>query len=364
MKTNWKYISLGFLVLLSCGRKQQPVDLTNSRNKKQETTTAKYELGQVQEKALSSSVRLPGQLKPFNEVDIYAKINSFIKQLYVDRGTTVKKGQLLVELEAPEMLSQLQSANARYVQAQETAFASKEKYRRLKDAASEEGAVSPLDLDNALAKMKSDEAVAMSEQSNVEAMKTIQSYLNIRAPFDGMIVQRNVSAGALVGPGKGNEEPMLILQDIARLRLEVHIPENYIDKVDLSKPVTFIFNNQPGAEHRGLISRSANMLGATQTEAIEIDVENKDQSLKPGMYCEVRIPLRSGAKSLLVPNHSIVRSTERQYIIKVLDGKATFIDVKEGIAANDSTEVFGNLKAQDTIIMHANDEIKEGQEIF
>ncbi|GAA4808015.1 efflux RND transporter periplasmic adaptor subunit [Olivibacter ginsenosidimutans] len=346
-------------LLAACGGTEKPKDLTHKNERK----VSRYETGQIQEKVLASSVRLPGQLKPFNEVNIFAKINSFVKQIYVDRGTVVKKGQLLVELEAPEMLSQLQSANSRYIQAQETATASKEKYRRLKDAAQEEGAVSPLDLDNALSKMKADEAVAMSEKSNVEAMKTVQSYLNIRAPFDGMIVQRNVSAGALVGPGKSNEQPMLVLQDIAKLRLEVHIPESYVDKVDLSKPVKYIFNNRPGEEYRGNISRSANMLGAMQSEAIEIDVQNKDQRLKPGMYCEVRIPLQSGAKSLLVPNHSIVRSTERQYVIKVIDGHATFVDIKEGIAANDSTEVFGNLKAQDSILLHANDEIKEGTTI-
>ncbi len=306
---------------------------------------------------------MPGQLKPFNEVNIYAKINSFIKQLYADRGTTVKKGELLVELEAPEMLSQMESANSRFIQAQETANASKEKYRRLKDASSEEGAVSPFDLDNALSKMKADEAVAMSERSNAEAMKSIQSYLNIRAPFNGMIVQRNVSAGALVGPGKGSDEPMLILQDIDKLRLEVHIPENYMDKVDLNKPVSFIFNADQGNTHEGRISRSANMLGAMQSEAVEIDVTNPGHQLKPGMYGEVHIPLLSGVTSLLVPNHCIVRSTERQYVIKVFDGKATFADVKEGIAANDSTEVFGHLKAQDSIVLHANDEIKEGQKM-
>ncbi|SEO16826.1 RND family efflux transporter, MFP subunit [bacterium A37T11] len=363
MKPSFFYILLALSACLACGGSQKPVDMTAGAKKETKSNDLKYEIGQVREKPLSSSVRLPGQLKPFNEVYIYAKINSFIKQLYVDRGTTVKKGELLVELEAPEMLSQMESANSRYIQAQETANASKEKYRRLKDASSEEGAVSPFDLDNSLSKMKADEAVAMSERSNAEAMKSIQSYLNIRAPFNGMIVQRNVSAGALVGPGKGNDEPMLILQDIDKLRLEVHIPENYIDKVDLSKPVSFIFNADEGKTHQGTISRSANMLGAMQSEAVEIDVANPDHQLKPGMYGEVHIPLLSGVTSLLVPSQSIVRSTERQYVIKVLDGKTFFIDIKEGIAANDSTEVFGNLKAHDSILLHANDEIKEGQKV-
>ncbi|MEH6305489.1 efflux RND transporter periplasmic adaptor subunit [Olivibacter sp. CPCC 100613] len=355
------YILCLSMFILACNGRNKPIDLADTKTEKQ--TKSGYEIGHVSEKALASSVRLPGQLKPFNEVNIFAKVNSFVKQIYVDRGSVVNKGQLMVDLEAPEMLSQLQSANSRYIQANEAANASREKYRRLKEASLEEGAVSPLDLDNALSKMKGDEAVAMSEKSNVEAMKMVQSYLKIHAPFNGMIVQRNVSAGALVGPGKSSEQPMLVLQDIAKLRLEVHIPENYVDKVDLSKPVSYVFNSQPGKNYNGKISRSANMLGAMQSEAIEIDVLNKDQRLKPGMYCEVHIPLLSGASSLLVPGHAIVRSTERQYVIKVIDQKAIFVDVKEGIAASDSIEVFGNLKANDAILLHANDEIKEGSTV-
>jgi RND family efflux transporter MFP subunit len=343
----------------SCSNPQKPVDMTAEKK----SSESKIETGTVSEKALSSYVRLPGQLKPFNEVNIFAKVNSFVKQIYVDRGSVVHRGQLLAVLEAPEMASQVQSANARFLQAQESANASREKYRRLKEAAKEEGAVSPLDLDNALSKMKADEAVVLSEKSNATSIRDIQSYLSIRAPFDGMIVQRNVSAGALVGPGKSTDQPMLVLQDTRKLRLEVMIPENYVDKVDLKKQVSFVFNALPGQENKAYISRSANALGTQRSEAIEVDVINKGQRLKPGMYGEVKIPLILGAKSLLVPNNAIVRSTEREYVIKVKDGKAVFADVKEGINGDESTEVFGNLKAGDRIVMHASDEIKEGQVI-
>ncbi|WP_240663466.1 efflux RND transporter periplasmic adaptor subunit [Mucilaginibacter limnophilus] len=322
-----------------------------------------FETGTVSEKRLSSYVRLPGQLKPFNEVNLFAKINSFVKQINVDRGSVVRKGQLLAVLEAPEMMSQVQAANARYLQAREAANASREKYRRLKEAAKEEGAVSPLDLDNALSKMRADEAVVLSEQSNAASVRDIQSYLNIRAPFDGMIVQRNVSAGALVGPGKASDQPMLVLQDTRKLRLEVMIPESYVDKVDLKQKVSFIFNALPGKENKAFISRSSNALSNQRSEAVEIDVENAGQRLKPGMYGEVKIPLILGAKSLIVPNNAIVRSTERQYVIKIKNGKAVYADIKEGIAGDEQTEVFGNLKTGDQILLHASDEIKEGQTI-
>ena len=191
----------------------------------------------------------------------------------------------------------------------------------------------------------------------------MQGYLRIYAPFDGMIVQRNVSPGALVAPGKATDQPMLVLQDIHKMRLTVDIPEDYVDKVDLTQPVSFIFNAMPGQAQTAKISRSANALGSMRQEAIEIDVLNKNGQLKPGMYAEVKIPMLSGAKSLLVPNNSIIRSTEREYVIKDSSGKASLVNIKEGLVGKDSTEVFGNLKANDKVLVHASDEIKQGDDI-
>jgi RND family efflux transporter MFP subunit len=357
--TSYLLIALAGL-FSACGGTQTPVDLTAQAN---QPTANKYQFAVVTEKALSSSARLPGRLIPFNAVNLFPKVNGFVKDLYVDRGSVVRKGQLLAVLEAPEMESQLQAANSRYIQAQENALASKEKFDRLKEAAKEPGSVSPLDLDNAKDKMMADEAMTQAERSNVASVKTMLDYLRIYAPFDGTIIQRNISPGALVEPGKTGDQPMLVLQDTHKMRLTVDIPEDYVDKVDLKKPVTFVFNAMPGREETARISRSANSLGSLQQEAIEIDVINKNGMLKPGMYAEVRIPMLSGAKSLLVPNSAIVRSTERKYVVKDSSGYAALIDIKDGLASGDSTEVFGNLKAKDKVILHASDEIKQGDSI-
>ena len=357
----YKFISLIAVsgLFAACSSNQKPVDITGQ----QQQGGKKYETGKISEKALSSYVRLPGQLRPFNEVNLFPKVNGFVKQIYVDRGSVVKKGQLLVTLEAPEMESQLQAANSRFLQAQENAVASKEKYQRLQEAAKEPGSVSPLDIDNALSRMKADAAMANSERSNVASVKTMQGYLNIYAPFDGMIVQRNISPGALVAPGKATDQPMLILQAVKKMRLVVDIPEDYVDKVDLDKKVSFVFNAMPGQEQTAKISRSANTLGSMRQEAIEIDVLNKNDQLKPGMYAEVKIPMLSGAKSLLVPKSAIIRSTEREYVITLQNGKANLVDVKEGLTGRDSIEVFGNLKVNDPILVNATDEIRQGDEV-
>ena len=147
------------------------------------------------------------------------------------------------------------------------------------------------------------------------------------------------------------------------MRLEVAIPENYVDQVDLKQPASFTFNAIPGTTFSAKISRSANALGSMRSEAIEIDVLNKDGQLKPGMYAEVKIPVRSGTKSLSVPNSAIVRSTERHYVVVAKDGKASLVDIKEGLAGKDETEVFGALSANDRVVINAGDEIKDGDPI-
>nr|WP_199080644.1 efflux RND transporter periplasmic adaptor subunit [Pedobacter sp. ASV19] len=344
------------LFISSCSQGEKPILI---RHKAKKATG--YELGVLKEKNMSSSVRLPGQLKPFEEVSVFARANGFVKEVYADRGSVVKKGQVLLTLEAPEMESQLEAARSKYLQAKEISLASQDKYNRLKQAAKEPGAVSRLDLDNAFSKMKGDLAIANSEQSNVASIKHMQQYLIITAPFDGVITQRNVSPGALAGSGKSGEAPLFQLQHLQKLRLEVYIPEAYVDKVDLKKQVSLLFTAIPGKTYKALISRSANALNnSTRSEAIEVDINNQDGQLKPGMFAEVEIPLLSGAKALMVPNHAIVRSTEREYVIKVEHGKALMVDVKEGLSAADSTEIFGNIKPGDQILLQGSDEIKNG----
>src|SRR5476649_2012361 len=133
------FLIIGAIGLFAaCSGNQKPVDLTAKSPK----NANKYQLVDVAEKALSTSARLPGQLIPFNEVNLFPKVNGFVKQLFVDRGSIVKKGQLLVILEAPEMESQLDAAKSQYLQAQADAQATKEKYERLKEAAKEPGSVS------------------------------------------------------------------------------------------------------------------------------------------------------------------------------------------------------------------------------
>jgi membrane fusion protein, multidrug efflux system len=304
-------------------------------------------------------------LKPFLMVDIYPKVNGFVREIPVDRGSEVRTGQLLVRLEAPEIEQQYLSAKSKYLQAYSLSLASKDDYDRLTVANKMPGTVSPHELELARAKMIADSATVQSEIANYKALEATRDYLTVTAPFNGVITVRNVHPGALVGPAqKESDKPMLVLEQHDKLRLVIDVPEVYSNQLAPGTIVSFRVSTLPGRVFRGAISRSAGSLSMKyRSEAIEVDVSNGDRLLKPGMYAEVELPVRRRTNSLIVPGSAIVTSQEKRYVIKVQAGLAHWVDVTEGNSRNDSTEVFGDLRWHDRIVVNANDGIKDGAKL-
>jgi RND family efflux transporter MFP subunit len=360
-----KYILAGSLTLflMACG--QVTADKGKARAEKAPDIAASYLIGEVAEGQLGSSTNLPAVLKPFESVDVYPKVNGFIKDIPVDRGSQVKKGQLLVQLEAPEIEQQYFSAKSKYLQVYALFLASKDNYDRLTVANKMPGTVSAHDLELARAKMMADSASAQGEIANCKALEATKNYLMVTAPFDGVITERNVHPGALVGPAqKAEDRPMLVLEQQRKLRLVIEVPEIYSNQLSRRTTIKFHVSTLPGEIFQGAISRSAGSLNMKyRSEAIEVDVNNSRGLLKPGMYAEVELPVQRNTNSLIVPESAVVTSTEKKYVIKVTDNKTHWVDVTEGNSKNDSAEIFGDLRLHDKIIVNANDQIKEGTEI-
>ena len=349
------------LFLAACGR-NKPVDLTANKT----AATKKYETVVISKGGINSQIKLPGQLKPFEQVDIYPKVNGFIKDMLVDRGSMVHQGQLLMTLEAPEIDQQLQAAHAKLVQADEALNASRDRYYRLSAAAKTAGSVSELDLVNAKSKYQSDSALQQSEKANVSAVQTLKDYLQVKAPFDGVITERNVHPGTLTGPNfKMDNKPLLVLQDIRKLRLEVFIPEEYAEHVDVDhKELSFTTDALPGQVFSAGIARSSNSLyDAYQSEAVEADVINTKGIFKPGMYVEATLKVKSDLLSYLVPGTSVITTTEGKFVVVSNNGRAHLVRVKEGISSNGYTEVFGEFTGNEMVIKNPGSEIKEGEVI-
>lgn len=327
----------------------------------------KYSLCTVKMQELGTTLRLPAQLNPFYEVSIYPRVTGYIKTLPVDIGSIVKQGQLLMEMEAPDVEQNSLSAQERYIKVQATYRASKDNYYRLLNTSKTAGAVSPNDLQAAQSKMQSDSALCNSEKANWMAMESMKDYLTVRAPFDGTITQRNVHPGALVTTGNGNKTemtPLLELQQISKLRLQVKVPETFATQLEDGQSVSFTVDALPGKTFTGTISRQANSLDDKyRSEAFEIDVINSNNLLMPGMYAEVLLPLKGHPNANVVPQSALVISTERKYVIRVQNNKASLVDVTTGNEANGMIEIFGEIKAGDFVIEKANDEIKQNETV-
>ena len=336
----------------------------STKAKEEENPVAEVTVNEVflaEKGRLTSSLELPGELTAFQQVDIYAKINSFVKKLNVDVGSVVSQGQLLATLEAPEINSQLAGAESRLQSMEALYIASKANYDRLLETSKTPGTVSPNDLDIALAKKNSDNAQFQAAKSAYKEIADNRNYLEIRAPFSGVITVRNVSAGAIVGPsGKGSDLPLFTLQEQKRLRLAVAVPEIYTSYLSDKGEVSFMVRSFPDQKFTAKIKRLAGALDARlRSERIEMDVENHDRKLLPGMIAEIIIPLPAKDSVFIVPKTAVVNSTEKIFIVKVVDGRARRIYVEKGREADGRMEVFGNIAPADTLLKNASEETRE-----
>lgn len=353
------------LTLSSCGdKKEKEKEDQAAEQQEQAVDNPVVETFNLQRGKLTANIQVPGELAPYQQVDLYAKIASYVKDLKVDVGSEVHKGQVLMTLDAPEINSQLAEAKARIAQQQAAYAASKSNYDRLVNTAKIPGTIAQNDVDQAAAKKDADYANIEAAKSFYKQISANLEYLVIRAPFDGVITARNVNIGAYVGPsGSGATLPVLVLQQQSRMRLIVSIPEAYTGGLSNKDEVSFTVRSLPNETFTAKVVRLSGALDARlRSEHLEMDVYNKNKKLLPGMTAEVNVPLPSRDSSFIVPKAAVVRSTEKVFVVKVEDHHAKWIDVKPGLEdGNGQIEIFGKgLTAGDEILTKATDEIRDG----
>ncbi len=319
----------------------------------------------LQKGRLSTTLYVPGELIAFQQVDLYAKENSFVKKLYADVGSEVREGQLLASLEAPELASQLASAESR-VKSQEAIFiASKANYNRLVETSKTPGTISQNDIDQADARQKSDLAQWDAAKAAYNEVAETLKYLEVRAPFNGVISARNVNPGAYVGPsGKGSEFPLFTLQEQKHLRLVISVPEAYTGYLTDGTSMKFNVKSMPDQLFTAKVSRLAGALdNRLRAERVEMDVYNNERKLLPGMVAEVNLPLPARDSTFVVPSTAVVSSTERVFVVRVVDHKAQWVDIKKGREENGKMEIYGNLQEGDTVVKIASEELRNGSPV-
>ena len=327
---------------------------------------------------LNVSVPLPGELEPFQEVRIFPKVTGFVKWIGVDRGSRVRKGQLLAALEAPELVSQkmeaeakLQSADHRVIEAQAKLSADESTLQRLQVAARTSGVISDQELEEAQKTVEADHARVVALRSARDAARATlrgveetESYLRIIAPFDGVVTKRNVHPGALVGPsgGPGSQTSMLRVEEVAHLRLVVAVPETYVGGVEPGARVTFTVPAFPDRTFSGTVARLAESVDpATRTMPVEMDVWNPRGDLRSGMFPQVTWPVHRRQPTLFVPPSAVGRNMDLTYVVRIRDGRTERVSVKTGAAGGHWIEIFGDgLSAGDLIALRASDDLRPG----
>jgi RND family efflux transporter MFP subunit len=360
---------------------------------------------------MNRQFRLPGELQPYQDVAIYARVPGFVEAINVDRGSVVRRGQLLARLRAPELDTQrgeaearsraaqsqrieaaarANSARAQRLEAEAKLAAEEATYQRLKAASATPGAVAGNDLEVALrsveagrarvqlwgenekaaqAQMKTLEETERSVSEAARTSQNIEAYLRITAPFDGVITERNVHPGSLAGmAGGASVTPMLRIQQVSRLRLVVAVPESEVTGITPGAKVNFTVPALPGEQFTGVVRRLSRSLDTkTRTMPVELDVNNSLGRLAPGMFPEVIWPARRPRPSLFVPPTAVATTTERTFVVRVREGLVEWVDVRRGVAMNqpggDLVEVFGDLAPGDQIAMRGTDELRAGTRV-
>ncbi|WP_035360226.1 efflux RND transporter permease subunit [Dyadobacter alkalitolerans] len=374
MNTLKSFLIIGMLSfsIMSCSSEAE----TNEHKEQKAVKEPAVEMAAVQSLKPAKQLTLPGELKPWNKVSIHPKIKGFVKMVHVDRGTMVRKGQILATLEAPEVLSELSQAKAQLLASEAALHESQTKfqtssvtYNRLLRTNKTQGAVSLNELDVAKARSVTDSSAVAMAQGNVQAARSymetksqLAKYLTVAAPFDGIITERNISPGELVGPGESGAKPLFILEDNTKLRLTLAIPENLSNAIPSKGEINFTVSASPEKQYKGIYARSSRTLSEENRSMMtEFDVDNRSNELKAGMYAQVSLNSARTTNTLFVPTSAVVYSSEQVFVIREKDKKAEWVPVKRGTVVDSLVEVFGDLHAGDAIVKKASEEFRNGE---
>jgi multidrug efflux pump subunit AcrA (membrane-fusion protein) len=332
--------------------------------------------------APTQEIVLPGNIQAFEDAPIYSRTDGYLKKWYIDIGGRVKKGQLLAEIESPEVDQQLMQGRADLSTAQSNLQLSQTTSSRYADLLSSD-AVSQQDTDNAVSDMKAKQTMVKSAQANVSRLEQLQSFEKITAPFDGVITARNTDVGQLINAGNAstgsntgvgnsaagtstvNMRELFHIAAINTLRVFINVPQIYSTVAKPSTVADLTLDQFPGRKFSGKLVRNANAIDlATRTLLVEVDVKNNTGELLPGSYAEVHLRLNSSTPTLLLPVSALVFRTAGLQVATLGDGnRAHLSNITLGRDFGTQVEVVSGLTANEKVIDSPPDSLVEGEQV-
>jgi RND family efflux transporter MFP subunit len=309
-------------------------------------------------------VVLPGNVQAYVDTPIWARASGYLKNWYVDIGAHVKKGELLADLESPEVDQQLRQARENLSTAQANLKLSQitaERYNNLFKTDS----VAKQDVDNAVQDAAAKTATANAAQANVSRLEQLVGYEKVYAPFDGVITARNVDIGALVDADTNTAGKELFhLASTATLRVYVNVPEIYSRAAKPGVTSYLTLSEFPGRRFQGTIVRNADAIDiASRTLLVEVDVKNPTGELLPGSYASVHLKLPSKIQAVSVPSNALLFRAEGLQAAVVRNGRAQLVPVTLGRDFGNEVEVISGLNSKDFVIVNPSDSIRSGEQV-
>ena len=320
---------------------------------------------QPRQGAPQTEIVLPGNIEAFTDSPIYSRTNGYLRKWYADIGAHVKKGELLAEIETPEVDQQLDQAKADLNTAEANFNLAQTTAQRYQDLAKSDS-VSKQAVDNATGDFAAKKAMVASAQSNVNRLEQLQSFEKIYAPFDGVITVRNTDVGHLINSGAsapGNE--LFHIAAINRLRVYVNVPQEYSASARPGLPADLELQEFPGKRFKGTLVRTANAIDPTsRTLLTEVDVDNPTGQLLPGAFAQVHLKIPAGTPSVIIPVTALIFRAQGLQAAVVNDGKhAEIRNIALGRDYGDEVEVLSGLTTQDHVMVSPPDSLVQGEEV-
>lgn len=308
---------------------------------------------------------LPGTMQAYVESPIYARTNGYLKKWYHDIGSYVQKGELLADIDTPEVDQQLSQSRADLNTAKANAHLSEITATRYNELIKTDG-VSKQEVDNAIGDLEAKKATVQSSEANVRRLEELESFKHIYAPFGGYITRRNVDIGTLINAGNGGSSQQLFsLSETDPIRVYLNVPETSASSIHAGLGAYLELTQYAGQKFQGKVVRTAEAIDtATRTLLTEVDVPNHNGSLLPGGYAQVHLQVKVNASRLAVPvNALLFRSEGLRAVVVDANHKAHLKALTIGRDYGTSLEVLQGLEANDWIVLNPADSLDEGQEV-
>jgi RND family efflux transporter MFP subunit len=314
--------------------------------------------------SLSAEIALPGNTQAFTDTPIYSRTNGYLKNWYFDIGAHVRKGQLMAQIETPEVDQQLQVAQADLKSAQanlDLANTTSARYQNLLKTNS----VSKQETDVAVSDAAAKKAAVDAAMANVRRLEQLQSFEYVYAPFDGIVTARNTDIGRLISAGQNTTPQELFhLAAIGKIRVYVAVPEAYSAAIKVGGNATLTLDEYPGRSFEGTIARNSNAIDqATRTLNVEVDVDNPKGELLPGAYVFVHFKVPEHVANLMIPSNTLLFRAEGLRAGVVRNGRVQLVPVKIAKDAGATVEIASGLTSNDAVILDPSDSLANGQQV-